>query len=218
MHEQLGFSLNDVGFFCYAHSGQFNKAQKVMEEATTTWRSLDNQPMLANNLTSLGTLCIYMGAYDQAERHVAEAYRISQNINNIWGQSFSQYKIGLVYRDRGEISKAIKTMENSIQLSIQANFTFPQTSTRMELALLYAEMGAFNKAMELAELAAASAKLQAAQPYILGTYSQVNLCMGRYDKAQALVNDCSELPDKDAWGVYFIPMRFSKGALLLQQG
>jgi DNA-binding SARP family transcriptional activator len=101
LSEQLAMSLNDLGSHCYATAGQLALAQEVLAEARDLWQKQENLPMLADNLAVAAEIDAWTGHYDRALRSGQEALRISQAIENLWGQSHSQYRLGWVHWERG---------------------------------------------------------------------------------------------------------------------
>jgi ATP/maltotriose-dependent transcriptional regulator MalT len=105
--------------------------------------------MLANSLAALAENSYLLGEFDQSLAQGAEALGISQAIDNLWGQSYSQMLAGNVYWERGNPAQAIQTMNECILLAEQAGFTVPQFLTRADLGLIYASLGAVEHGLEL---------------------------------------------------------------------
>jgi tetratricopeptide (TPR) repeat protein len=66
---------------------------------------------------------------------------LSENIDNLWGKSYSQAYSGFVHIDLGEIDRAFETMQRSIELGIKAGFFVPGVILPAMRALTRARLG-----------------------------------------------------------------------------
>jgi len=98
--DQLAFTLNDAGRV-YQGVGNFEKAFKVFDEANELWKQQDNQVMLADNLGASAMANYFAGNYDRALSFAEEAWEISVETDNYWGQSYSRVIPSYIYIDRG---------------------------------------------------------------------------------------------------------------------
>ena len=110
--EQMAFTLNDLAR-PYMAFGDLGAARESLEEATPIWRELGNLPMLSENLASLGTLRRLGGDDAGAIALSDEAFAIAEGIGNLWGQAYGLLVVYGIYLDRGEIGRAIATMERA---------------------------------------------------------------------------------------------------------
>jgi DNA-binding SARP family transcriptional activator len=219
LREQMAQTLNDLGSFLYLYSGQIEKSREALREADQLWRELDNLPMLADSLASLATAQVLAGEFGEATVLSEHAYGISLSIGNLWGQSYSGWKIGLAHWERGNISLAISTMEESIRLAETASFLPPQTNTRAELAALYGELGAVDQGRELARVALQIAEAQnpAQVGHDLGVLARLLLRAGDTAGAQAAVDRAVTDPHRASWRVMFHPVVFAEAELALER-
>jgi tetratricopeptide (TPR) repeat protein len=146
LEEQLAYSLNDAAH-AYSMNGKVERALEVSLEAAELWEKLDNQPMLADSLAGLASLCVYTGEYDQAYRYSDRAYDISLSIDNIWGQSYSRYAIGLVDLERGHIDLALEHLHQTIRDAKISQFVAGEMLARTYLCVVYSELGLFEAAI-----------------------------------------------------------------------
>lgn len=220
LQEQLAQTLNDLGSFLYLYSGQIDKSREALREANQLWREMDNLPMLADSLASLATAQVLAGEFGEATVLSEQAYAISLSIGNLWGQSYSSWKIGLAYWERGDISLAISTMEDSVHLGEMAGFLPPQANTRAELATLYGELGAVEQGLELAGLALHIAETQnpAQVGHGLGVRARLQLLAGDVAGAQAAIDRAATDPYWASWPVMFHPVILARAELALKQG
>ncbi len=216
LREQIAFTLNDLA----STYPDFDRILTVSREASDLWRELGNLPMLTD---SLGTVCYmyaYVGDYEAAVALSDEAFQISQTINNVWGQSFSRYMVGLVYWNRGEPDRAIEVMEESIHLGEQAGFLVPGVTTRAYLASVYGDLGAIEYSIEIAHKAAAWAKAHFSLkfwPFTLAWLAQLQLLKGDVTEAAAIFQRADDASDSlEVWYVQLLT--WIRSQLALAQG
>ncbi len=154
--ETLAFALNDLVYPLVA-SLDYSAARTACHEARRLWRQLENLPMLVDSLSSGVLLDYAFGSFDEGEAHAAEAKRISQQIDNIWGQTNSRLYLGQIERDRGRIAAALDTFETAIALGDRSRHPGALIASRVDLALLLGDLGDPERARELLDQAEALA-------------------------------------------------------------
>ena len=65
LQEQIALTLNDLAR-AYSGSGRRRMGLEALEEARQIWRSRENLPMLAENLSSSASISMIGGEYDRA--------------------------------------------------------------------------------------------------------------------------------------------------------
>jgi tetratricopeptide (TPR) repeat protein len=161
-----------------------------LEEAGPLWHELGILPMLTENRASLASLCRLAGDDRQALALAEEAFRIAEGIGNLWGQSYALLNVYGIHRDRGDLGKAMATMESSIAIAQQGGFIPPLGTTRADLASVLAYLGAFDRANEVLLIA-----LQVAEerpitlPRVMGAKAELRLLAGELDEAEAAAGD-----------------------------
>ena len=216
----LAHVLNDISSHFYTSIGKFGPAILALKEARQLWQDLGDKAMETDSLSTLVEVKIYSGQFDEALTLAAQARQISRSIRNRWGESHSQFMVGLVYWERGQPDKAITSMEESIHLGEMAGFIIPQGATRSELALLYANLGKTKEALELMDLAWASVRKLGSflGSYCAGLEAQVHLLGGDLDAAEgALVGYDSSLMGRPKW-IFHIPVFQACAGLNLGRG
>jgi tetratricopeptide (TPR) repeat protein len=147
--EQLAFVLNDLCRL-YTCRGEFEKSHVVIREARELWRSLGNKVMLADNLGSEGEAYFNAGEFDEALKVLYEALQVSNEIDNLWGQSYIRMLISFVHFESGLLGSGIQFAEEGVTLGTRAGL-IASNSIRSELAWVYAYCGAFEKGFALIE-------------------------------------------------------------------
>jgi tetratricopeptide (TPR) repeat protein len=217
--EQLAYTLNDVAH-CYWTLGQLDRAIVSLNEAGTLWRQLDNLPMLADSLSTLVSVRIFAGDFDQALKASEEAYQISRSINNRWGRAYSKYKSGLVHWERGNPNGAIADMEESITWGRLAGFMAPLANTAADLARVYGSLGAVEHGLEIARQAmtVADTQLPMYRVYVCGVRAELHLLDGNLAEAEAAVELGYNDPNREGFPAYFMLFRTAAGKVALAQG
>ncbi|MBX2999568.1 MAG: AAA family ATPase [Caldilineaceae bacterium] len=204
--EQMALTLTDLAL-CYGTDGQMDKAKRALYEADTLWQKLNNLPMRANNLSMLAQSCAWWGEYAEAIAVAREAQAITQQLHNLWGESYSQYKVGFAYWEQGDADGAIGAMQRSIDLAEQAGFVSPQIETRSDLALAYSELGAHERSAELidAALRAADTYPQTPHPvYVLAVMARLHLRQRQWDTAAVAIAMANRHPVRNGMPGYFV--------------
>ena len=143
LDEQLAYSLNDTSH-TYSIFGEIIKARELTQEAAQIWRKLDNKPMLADSLSGTASIEVFSGNFDAALKLSQEARKISEEINNIWGMAYSQYSLGIMYRELGEYKTAFETNAVTLDLSRKSNFAAGEVFVTWFNAMAKYDLGMFD--------------------------------------------------------------------------
>ncbi len=220
LREQTAQTLNDLGSFIYLYSGRLDQAKKALGEAGKLWEMQGNKPMLADSLSGGSIAHTYAGDFAQAIALSEQASKVSQEIGNLWGQSYSKWTLGDVYREQGEYSRAIAVSETCIHLAEQAGFLAAQTYTRMRLARIYADLGALDHALALARAALALARnhLSSHVSHGLGILAGIQIACGSFAEAQSCIDEAQDDPYRESWAVFHLPVIAAGAQLALASG
>ena len=153
LREQMAFTMNDLVTHGYLDAGDILQARQMAEEVPKLWAELGNKPMLADSYSSAAIVYFLLGEYDQALRIAGEARTVSEAIGNRWGQSYSRWIVGDIYRDYGELGQAVETMEQSIELGEACGFVGAAAGVGSDLAFLLGMLGRLDEARVRAERA-----------------------------------------------------------------
>lgn len=182
--QQLAFILNDMTHI-YVGNGQPGLWRTTLAEATALWREFDNRPMLADSLSTASLYATMTGRYADAMAASAEAYALSQAINNDWGKSYSLSFVGRAYWDQGEISRGLAIMQEAVHWGEVSGFVVAQAQTRADLGDVYGMLGAVGLGLEHAQRAAHTAELRIPifQAYALAVETDLYLLASDVDRA-----------------------------------
>jgi tetratricopeptide (TPR) repeat protein len=172
----------------YLASGMPDRARSTVQEAISLWRELGNQPMLADSLATATLLTSYSADYEESVALSEEAFQISLNTKNVWGQSYSRMAIGDLYWQRGEPDKAIETMSECIRLGQEAGFMAAPLYVGASLALVYAHLGVIDRAIPMARRTLAGS-IPYYEPVALATLGQILLLAGEHQEARQVFDE-----------------------------
>jgi tetratricopeptide (TPR) repeat protein len=212
LRELAAFIQHDLAAV-YMMGGDFDRGSEEVERAQERWRDLDNRPMLADSMASLAYMSYFAGRLDRSETLSHEADALSRSLANAWGQSYSRLGLGSLYRDRGDIARAIRTMEECLALGEEAGFAVPGVTVRSELALLYAMLGDPDRGIPLTEVAFQAAQEFSAQwaLYPLSLRARLHLLAGRLAEAEALMAECDRLQGDEAFPAFIgVPLTMAR--------
>lgn len=163
MVEQIGFTLTDL-YWCYLAVGDLAQAGAALAEARKIWDESGNLPMTVDNLSSSVFLHYLRGEYRQGIQASEQAWRLSQDIDNLWGKSFSLMYTGLVYMDLGQYDRGLKTMRLCERLSRDAGFMVPQIAIPLWMSVAFGDLGLPGRGLKLID--SVRARVQQELPFL----------------------------------------------------
>ncbi|MEK7860512.1 MAG: hypothetical protein AAB284_04050, partial [Chloroflexota bacterium] len=115
------------------------------------FRELGNRPMVADGLSTVAVAQFGQGEYDAALRSGSEALAISEEIGNLWGQSFSRFATPFIQFERGEWGAALREWETGIRLAREAGFRAGELGPGVDMAFAVHTAGDLGRALQLLE-------------------------------------------------------------------
>lgn len=131
----------------YLSSGRRQEALQRGQEALAAFRSLDDQPMIADALSGLALLHHFGGDLEQALAEAGEAGAISRSIDNPWGQVYSGWIEMSVLDDRAQWEAALRRSDDLIRLAEQVPFLPFRAVIRGILSSIWLGLGDFQRAL-----------------------------------------------------------------------
>jgi predicted ATPase len=194
LREQLAYTANDMTHV-YMAAGMPDRAMRNVEEAIAMWRELGNRPMLADSLATATLLTASSADYEESIALSDEAFQISLETKNVWGQSYSRMAIGQLYWQRGEPDKAIEAMTECVRLGELAGFMAAPLYIGASLALVYAQLGAYDRAIPMIRhsLAESRASIPYYEPVSLATLGQILLLAGQMEEAREVFEELNSI-------------------------
>jgi hypothetical protein len=193
--EQIALTLVDIGR-AYAGAGLMAQSRAALVEARQRWRSLGNQPMVAESLNDSAATDYFTGHYAEALALLDEAYEISTVAANAWGQAYSLMLRSFVYLEQGTLQKALETIDASLELAVAGGFLAPLIQVRDARGLLLANLGQFELAKSEVQ---AARRVAGDQPSpvltdLLAIDANVHLLAGELEAAEALLAEARAQP------------------------
>ena len=203
--EYLAFVLNDL---CRLHTcrGEFEKAHTFVRQARELWISLNHQVMLADSWGSEAEAYFNGGEFESAIECCEKALKISEEINNSWGQAYNTMLMAFVYFENGELGRGIQLAERSVGLADQAGLMASSISLRSELGWGYAYCGAFEKGLSLTiqPLQIADARQPAWRSFPLASKARIYIMKGDLDSARETIGESPLEPTTIPYARYTI--------------
>jgi class 3 adenylate cyclase/tetratricopeptide (TPR) repeat protein len=186
--EQIAFTLNDL-WRPYASVGDVAAARASLAEAEPIWRELGNLPMLSENLIGTAALLALSGEPEKALALYDDAYRISGEIGNPWGQAYALFNEYLVDVEQGNVGRAMARMRECMERSEVAGFLIPQSATRADLGVQYARLGQIERGMELVDQGLEIARNQTplAVPMAMVSRAEILFLTGDVEQAESTI-------------------------------
>jgi class 3 adenylate cyclase/tetratricopeptide (TPR) repeat protein len=150
--DQLAFTLNDAGRV-YQGIGEYQQAFEVFDEANELWTQQGNQIMLADNLGASAMANYFAGKYDKALSLAEQAWEISVETDNYWGQSYSRVVPTYIYIDRGVPDLVVRYATECIEAGRKGGLIASIVLIPAELAWFYGLYGETSRGIEMAERA-----------------------------------------------------------------
>lgn len=150
MREQIAYTLNDLAR-AYMFNDQIPQGQRALADVMDLWREQGNLPMLTDTLNSAGFYALATGNYSEGIERAREGGRISHEIGNLWGESFSAEAVGILSLLLGRTADAAAALDLAIRIGAQADYLDAQLTGYTFLAYLYVTMGAPGQAIDFLE-------------------------------------------------------------------
>ncbi|MEZ4771377.1 MAG: AAA family ATPase, partial [Caldilineales bacterium] len=221
MRQQMAYTLNDLAIFAYVDAGRVEDALESLRKAWPLWLELGNRPMQADNLSSSAIIHFLMGSFDKADAAAQEALAISQQIGNLWGQSYSRWTVGDVLFERGRWGEALDCMRECVELATRASFTGAAVGIGSSMAFVYGAIGATDKGLKQARDVQRLAEegLQGWLVWPLGIEAQLLLKIGRIAEAGEVMERIDSMFDSGRVGNYLpyvgVSVSMARGQLAL---
>jgi len=110
---KLQYSLGSIVMFL----GEYEKAQKILEESLELSREMGDKRGIAHSLNSLGNAAADLGNYEQAQKFYKESMILRREIEDKRGIAFSLNNLGNVAYNQGNYEQAQNFFEESLALS-----------------------------------------------------------------------------------------------------
>jgi class 3 adenylate cyclase/tetratricopeptide (TPR) repeat protein len=208
LREQLAYTLSDLANFVYMAQGEFERGIEALQEAEVLWRELGNLPLLSNALVYMGFINYFAGRFELALQETDEAYRISQSIDNYWGEAFSRGVSALTLLELADGSQVNSRLEEAARLIDQSGFAALKPITQELRAKMHDELGAIETAYQyaLGAVKEAENEFQFWLPMSLGALASTLIAKGELEPAGQVVERAEEIARQTGM---FIDIAFS---------
>ena len=169
LQEELAYLLHDLSD-ALSMSGRADRGLAMLLEAQELWRSLGNEAMLADSLSSESIWQHKFGNLARARAGAEEALAISTRLGNKWGMAYGLGVLGQALGYLGEFGRALEVLAEGCRLARESGFVGGEVITRATRSRVLFQLGDFPEALELAREAATMSREQLPPfaPLVLG--------------------------------------------------
>ena len=194
LEEQLAFTLNDLAK-AYFTVDKGDEAWAAIRESDDLLRKRGNLPMLDDSLITSAGGHFFQGNFRAAMASAEECTEVSMSIGNVRVKAISEYVLGAIYMELGEIGKAMASLESGIPMLEKMGWKPPLTA-RLRLALFCGMAGDTEGALEMA---AGAIENGDNRQFALAAMAQAHLSSGDAAKALDLMKEaCQEFEGGDS--------------------
>ncbi len=129
-------------------------ALRYFAKALAMYRELDEDGKhgVSNMLNSIAGVLVYQKEYDNAIKHLEEALRLDEEIDDKRGRAVWLMNLGITYFKAGNNEKALEYLHRSLEHDSSRNAGAYLYMAHEQLSLVYMAMGDTRKSMEHMEL------------------------------------------------------------------
>lgn len=149
--ELEAYVLNDIGR-AYAVAGHIDQAFASFEAAYERWRTLGNEPMMADILGIWSQGLLLYGDLAGGERAAREGLAVGRRIGNPWAQAFNGLAVAYGLLEQGRTAEALPLFRATVEWAMQGGFPSLGGSSAVVLRWLAGATGL--PAVDLERLAA----------------------------------------------------------------
>jgi tetratricopeptide (TPR) repeat protein len=192
LKEELAYALNILARV-ENQIGRPDAAGAHWDEAAGLFDALRNAPMLADTRTMVASLKVTTGDYDGALAAASDAYRLSEEIHNPWGQGMSRFTTATVEWERGDYGGAIRSLEEAVNFANAAKAVYVVV-VQLWLAMVRLASGDQETALTLLGAGAALASKVAADsvpPLVMVALAHAAVLRGDLNEARRLGTEAS---------------------------
>ncbi len=216
LKQQIAYALNDLANYGYYASGRTQDARAANAEARALWRSMDNLPMLADNLNNAGIIEYLLGDFAQALVFNQEALKVSERTENVWGIVLAHTFRGCLAYEQGDFGYALAELQFAYDL-FQSKDLGIGIITCTNLALLYASLGDTVAGEAVIQMAEGDVGIVLYRSPCKSTLAYLTLLNGNADRAYTFIQQARpRLPDQFEFS--YLPVILALGEYYLRCG
>jgi len=134
---------------------RLDEAIESLEQGLVIAEKLENKDLIYKIFSNLADAHLKKGELGKATSYIMKSREITERINDNYGNIVNMIKLGEIYSEKGDLSKAINTTEEGVELA--QNFRYAALARNGYEALrdIYFKAGNYKKAFENQSLAVA---------------------------------------------------------------
>lgn len=181
----IGEVLNNIGHI-YHTQGDYDTAQRYLEEALATHQTIGNLTGKSITLINLAEVARMKGDYDTALSHLEQALTICRNTNDRQGESIALNNISQIYQARGNSETALQYLEQALAIQQQIGDRLGEGATLNNMSRIAQEKGDFDAALRFLQQSLGIQQRignRLGEGTVLNNMGQIYSDLGDYDKA-----------------------------------
>jgi tetratricopeptide (TPR) repeat protein len=188
--EQLAFTLNDMQRV-YTELGDLQRAKEVAAEAQALFRSLDNLPMLSDNLGVYALINFHGGNFEKVVEIANECIQVARIMGSDHHLLMTNFLYFIVAHERGNYGLAMQKIDGWNYFANMADHTEAKVVGITLKSWLYAELGQIEPGMELCSQAfeIAGTLSQTAREHINACLTHLHLLKNDLSRASQTFNE-----------------------------
>ncbi len=144
-------SVSLVAGYCASMTGEFEDANKYLNNALEIYRESGSTEETGHVLNALGLLKFNTGKFDEAKQFYEESYRISEKVNSKNGMANSMTNLGALIESQGNVDLAFDYYEKSLTIYREFGQTHSIARTLANMGTIEYYKGNYEKAISLYE-------------------------------------------------------------------
>lgn len=132
-----------------------DEAIEPLEQGLVIAEKLKNEDLIYKIFSNLADANLKKGELGKATSYITKSKEITERINDNYGNVFNMIKLGEIYSEKGDLSKAINTAEEGVKLAQTFRYAALARNGYEALRDIYFKAGNYKKAFENQSLAVA---------------------------------------------------------------
>ncbi|WP_375561713.1 SpoIIE family protein phosphatase [Bernardetia sp. OM2101] len=150
----LASSLNLKGL-SLIYLKRLNEAIESLEQGLVIAEKLENDDLMYKIFSNLADAHLKKGELGKATSYITKSKEITERINDNYGNIVNMIKLGEIYSEKGDLSKAINITEDGVELAQKFRYAALVRNGYEVLRDIYFKVGNYKKAFENQSLAVA---------------------------------------------------------------
>ena len=123
-------------------------SSQLSKEAVSLARSINYSKGLAHGLKALAFCFVRVAKNEEALPLLNEARHLFESLNDLEGQAVVNGYLGIIHRNRGDLSASLELSFKALELSRETGFRENEGTELYQIGVTYKQLGNFEKALD----------------------------------------------------------------------